>query len=159
MGRTMRNLQRELLTFQVAERPQRSVIQAIEPEAEQVLLESGGKVLRDQEGYLYEEYLDNSWPTLIIYWPSQTRSVYLPVLGQEDNSYVILAVALLPGSQSELHLTYNYRLRDPIWGPWEEFFTLRMARCGSYLRSADERWHCGSRCIRFHPRFFTRGAR
>ena len=45
-------------TLQVAERPHRNVIQAIESEAERLLLQGGGKVLRDQEGYLYEEYLD-----------------------------------------------------------------------------------------------------
>ena len=46
-------------TRQVAERPHRNVIHAIEPEAERLLLEPDGKVLRDQEGYLYEEYLDS----------------------------------------------------------------------------------------------------
>jgi hypothetical protein len=45
MGRTVRIVQIEPHTLQVAERPQRNVIQAIEPEAERLLLESGGKVM------------------------------------------------------------------------------------------------------------------
>ena len=127
MGRTVRSVQIEPHTLQVAERPHRNVIQAIEPEAERLLLESGGKVLRDQEGYLYEEYLDSPWPTLVIYWPIQTRSVYLVARGQEDNSYVIFVTALLPERRAELHLTYDYRPWDPVFGPLEEFFTLRVA--------------------------------
>ncbi|HCF87645.1 MAG TPA: hypothetical protein DEV72_20865 [Ktedonobacter sp.] len=126
MGRTVRIVQIEPHTLQVAERPQRNVIQAIEPEAERLLLESGGKVLRDQEGYRYEEYLDSPWPTLVIEWPIQTRSVYLAARGQED-SYVIFVAALLPGRRAELHLTYDYRPWDPLYGPFEEFFTLRVA--------------------------------
>ena len=120
-------LQVEPHTLQVAEQPRRNVIQAIEPEAERLLLESGGKVLRDQEGYLYEEYLDSPWPTLVIYWPIQTRSVYLAARGQEDNSCVIFVAALLPGRRAELHLTYDYRPWDSVFGPLEEFFTLRVA--------------------------------
>ncbi len=128
MGRTVRSVQVEPHTLRVAERPHRNVIQAIEPEAERLLLQGGGKVLRDQEGYLYEEYLDCSWPTVVIWWPIQTRSVYLAARGQEDNSYVIYVAALLPGLWVELHLTYDYRLWDPLFGPFEEFFTLRVAQ-------------------------------
>ncbi len=126
MSRTVVSVQIEPHTLQVAEQPQRNVIQAIEPEAERLLLEAGGKVLRDQEGYLYEEYLDNPWPTVIIYWPIQTRSVHLAARGQEDSS-VIFVAALLPGRRVELHLTYDYRPWNPVFGPLEEFFTLRLA--------------------------------
>lgn len=83
-----------------------------------MLLQGGGKVLRDQEGYLYKEYLDCLWPTLVICWPIQTRSVYLAARGQED-SYVIFVAALLPGLWVELHLTYDYRPWDPLFGPFE----------------------------------------
>ena len=55
MGRTVRSVQIELRTLQVAERWHRNVIQAIEPEAERLLFQGGGQVLRDQEGYLYQE--------------------------------------------------------------------------------------------------------
>jgi hypothetical protein len=136
MGRTGRSIQIEPHTLQVAERPHRNVIQAIEPEAERLLLESGGKVLRDQEGYLYEEYLDSPWPTLVIYWPIQTRSVYLAARGQEDTSSVIFVAALLPGRRAELHLTYDYRLWDPVFGPLEEFFTLRVAEVRIFAEEA-----------------------
>jgi hypothetical protein len=125
MGGKVRNVQDESHTLQVAERPYRHVIQAIEPEAERLLLQGGGKVLRDLEGYLYEEYLDYSWPIVVIYWPIQTLLVYLAARGQEDG-YMIFLVALLPGLRVELHLTYDYRLLDPIFGPFEEFFTLRV---------------------------------
>jgi hypothetical protein len=128
MDRTIKTVQIEPHTFQIAERPQHNVIQAVELEAEQLLLKSGGKVLRDQEGYLYEEYLDCPWPTLVIYWPIQTRLVYLAAREQEDNSYVIFRAGLLPGLRIELHLTYDYRPWDSVFGPFEEFFTLRVAR-------------------------------
>ena len=146
MNRTIRSVQIEPHTFQVAERPQRNVIQAIEPEAEQLLLESGGKMFRDQEDYLYEEYLDSSWPTLVIYWPIQTRSVHLVARGQED-SFVIFVAALLPGRRAELHLTYDYRLWDPVLGPFEEFFTLRVAQVRIFAEEANDR----RSCIRSHP--------
>ena len=136
MGRTVRSIQIEPHTFQIAERLQRHVIQAIEPEAERLLLSSGGKVLRDQEGYLYEEYLDSPWPTLVIYWPIQTRSVYLAARGQEDNSYVIFVAALLPVCRAELHLTYDYRLWNAVLGPLEEFFTLRVAEVRIFAEEA-----------------------
>jgi hypothetical protein len=138
MGRTVRSVQVEPHTLQVAERPQRNVIQAIEPEAERLLLQEGGKVLRDQEGYLYEEYLDYSWPTLVIYWPIQTRSVYLAARGQEG-SYVIFVAALLPGPRVELHLTYDYRPWDTFFGPFEEFFTLRVAQVRIFAEDANDR--------------------
>ncbi len=83
MGRTVRSVQVEPHTLRVAERPHRNVIQAIEPEAERLLLQGGGKVLRDQEGYLYEEYWDCRWPTLVIYWPIQTGLVYLAARGKK----------------------------------------------------------------------------
>lgn len=136
MGRTVRNVQIEPHTLQVAERPRRNVIQAIEPEAERLLLESGGKVLRDQESYLYEEYLDYPWPTLVIYWPIQTHSVMLSARGQEDNSSVIFVAALLPGHRAELHLTYDYRLWNLVFGPLEEFFTLRVAEVRIFTEEA-----------------------
>jgi hypothetical protein len=126
MGKTVRSVQVEPHTLQVAQFPRRNVIQAIEPEAEQLLLQSGGKVLRDQEGYLYEEYWDCGFPTLVISWPAQTRFVYVAARGQEDSSVIFLA-ALLPGGQAELHLTYDYRPWNPLYGPFEEFFTLRVA--------------------------------
>ena len=139
MGRTVRSVQLEPHTLRVAERPYRNVIQAIEPEAERLLLQVGGKVLRDQEGYLYEEYLDYPWPTLVIYWPIQTRLVYLAARGQEDGYYVIFTAALLPGLRVELHLTYDYRLWDPLFGPFEEFFTLRVAQVRIFAEEANDR--------------------
>ena len=138
MGRTVRSVQVEPHTLQVAERLHRNVIQAIEPEAERLLLESGGKVLRDHEGYLYEEDLDNPWPTLVIYWPIQTRSVHLVARGQED-SFVIFVAALLPGLWVELHLTYDYHPWDPWFGPFEEFFTLRVAQVRIFAEEANDR--------------------
>ena len=140
MGRTVRSVQVELHTLQVAERLHRNVIQAIEPEAERLLLQGGGKVLRDQEGYLYEEYLDYPWPNLVIYWPVQTRLVYLAARGQEDSSYVIFVAALLPGKlRVELHLTYDYRPWYPLFGPFEEFFTLRVAQMRIFAEEANDR--------------------
>jgi hypothetical protein len=139
MGRTVRSVQIEPYTLQVAERPHRNVIQSIEPEAERLLLESGGKVLRDQEGYLYEGYLDCPWPTLVICWPIRTRSVYLAARGQEDNSYVIFVAALLPEPPAELHLTYDYRLWDPVFGPFEEFVTLRVGQVQIFAEEASDR--------------------
>jgi hypothetical protein len=137
MDRIIRGmLQIEPHTFQIAERPQRNVIQAIEPDAERLLLSSGGKVLRDQEGYLYEEYQNGPWPILIIYWPIHTLSVYLAARGQEDNSYVIFMAALLPGPGPELHLTYDYRLWNSVFGPLEEFFTLRVAEVRVFAEKA-----------------------
>jgi hypothetical protein len=127
MGRTVRSVQIEPHILQVTEQPHRNVVQAIEPEAERLLLQRGGKVLRNQEGYLYEEYLDCPWPTLVIYWPIQTRLLYLAARGQED-SYTIFMAALLPGPRVELHLTYDYRSWNPLFGPLEEFFTLRLAQ-------------------------------
>ncbi|MBE3561728.1 MAG: hypothetical protein IMW89_21275 [Ktedonobacteraceae bacterium] len=117
----------EPYTLQIAQFPRRTVIQAIEAEAEQLLLQRGGKVERCREGYLYEDYLDVGFPTLIIFWPVQTRFVYVAARGQEDSDVIFMA-ALLPESQTELHLTYDYRPWNPLYGPFEEFFTLRVAR-------------------------------
>ncbi len=140
MDRSARCLRVEPRTFQIAERVHRHIIQAIEPDAEQVLVEAGGKVLREQEGYIYEEYWNWPWPTLIIAWPPDTRSVYLAPTGQEDGVTIFMA-ALLPGPGVELHLTYDYRLFF-LLSPFEEFFTLRVAQVqlfaentgGGYLR-------------------------
>lgn len=126
MGRSTRSLQVEFQTFQIAECVQRHVIQAIEPEAEHLLVEAGGKVRRKWEDYVYEEYWNYPWPTLIIYWPPNTRSVYLAPTGQEDGMTIYIAI-LLPRPEAELHLTYDYRLFFPFC-PLEEFFTLRLAR-------------------------------
>ena len=139
MGRIDRSVRLEPHTLQVVEWPQRNVIQAIEPEAERLLLQGGGKVLRDQEGYLYEEYLDYPWPTLVIYWPIQTRLTYLSTRGQEEDSYMIFVAALLPGLRVELHLTYDYRPWDPLFGPFEEFFTLRVAQVRIFTEEANGR--------------------
>ena len=117
----------EPYTLQIAQSPRRSIIQAIEAEAEQLLLQSGGKVERCREGYLYEDALDVGFPTLLIVWPVQTRFVYVAARGQEDSDVIFMA-ALLPASQAELHLTYDYRPWNPLYGPFEEFFTLRVAR-------------------------------
>ncbi|HVB26187.1 MAG TPA: hypothetical protein VNG51_29885 [Ktedonobacteraceae bacterium] len=136
MGRTVRGVQVDLRMLQVAERPYRNVIQAIEPEAERLLLQRGGKVLRDQEGYLYEEYLACPAPNLVIYWPIRTRLVYLATCGQED-SYIIFMVALLPELLVELHLTYDYRLQGPLFGSFEEFFTLRVAQMRIFVEEAN----------------------
>ena len=126
MDRSARFLRVELQTFQIAECARRNVIHAIEPEAEHVLMEAGGKVLREWEDYVYEEYWNYPWPTLVIYWPPNTRSVYLAPTGQEDGMTIFIAM-LLPRPGAELHLTYDYRLFFPFC-TLEEFFTLRLAR-------------------------------
>ena len=91
-------------------------------------VEASGKVRRQCEGYIYiyKEYWNYPWPTLIIYWPPNTRSVYLAPTGQEDGMTILIAM-LLPRPGAELHLTYDYRLFFPFC-PLEEFFTLRVAR-------------------------------
>jgi hypothetical protein len=126
MGTPAGKLQVDYSALQVSACPRRHVIQAIEPEAERHLLSAGGKVKRDQEGLLYEEYTCCPWPTVVIYWPPQTRLVYLAARGQEDGVVIFMA-ALLSGLRAELHLTYEYRLWDPLFGPFEEFLTLRVA--------------------------------
>jgi hypothetical protein len=113
-------------TFQRAACVRRSIIQAIEPEAEQFLLDAGGHVQRSYGDYVYEEYWDCSWPTLLIVWPPHTLWVYLAPTGQEDGMTIFLA-ALLLVSQVELHLTYDYRPFF-LFGSFEEFFTLRVAK-------------------------------
>src|SRR6266568_1931663 len=62
---------------------------------------------------------------IVLYWPQGTRFVYLRQAGQEDRVVIFIA-ALLPDSRHELHLTYDYRIFCPF-GPFEEFFTLRVA--------------------------------
>ncbi|GHO98515.1 hypothetical protein KSF_085630 [Reticulibacter mediterranei] len=132
MGKPVEKLQVEYATLQVAQLPHRTVIQAIESEAERILLQSGGMVRRNGEGYLYEEYLDSGFPPLVIYWPAQTRFVYVAPCEQEDR-FVIFLVAILPGLQAELHLTYDYRPWNPLHGPFEEFFTLRVAQVHIFI--------------------------
>lgn len=136
MGRTVRGVSVDLHMLQVAERPYRNVIQAIEPEAERLLLQRGGKVLRDQEGYLYEEYLACPGPNLVIYWPIRTCLAYLAACGQEDSS-IIFMVALLPELRVELHLTYDYRPWGSLFGSFEEFFTLRVAQVRIIIEEAN----------------------
>lgn len=126
MDRSARSLRVEPQTFQRAKRSRRNVIQAIEPEAEHLLLKAGGKVLREREGYIYEEYWDCPWPALIISWPPNTQSVYLAPTGQGDSMTIFMAM-LLPGGWDELHLTYDYRFFS-FFGTFEEFFTLRVAQ-------------------------------
>jgi len=132
-------------TFQIAEGARRNVIQAIEPEAERLLLEAGGKVLRNREGYVYEEYWGSLWPTLIVYWPPNTQSVYLARSGQEDGVAIFMA-ALLPGLRAELHLTYDYRLFF-LFCPFEEFFTLRVARLRIFVEDARGEYRPGTRWL------------
>ena len=103
----------------------RSVIQAIEPEAEQVLRQAGGRVFRSHGDFVYEEHWDCPWPTLLVVWPPETSMAYLAPTGQEDGNVIFLA-AHLPGSLTELHLTYDYR-PFAFGGELEEFLTLRLA--------------------------------
>jgi hypothetical protein len=126
MERSARFLRVEPQTFQRADHPRRNIVQAIEPEAEHLLVQAGGKVLREPEDYVYEEHWDCPWPTLIITFPPNTRLVYLAPTGQEDGTTIFMA-ALLPGLWAELHLTYDYRLFF-LFCPLEEFFTLRVAQ-------------------------------
>lgn len=119
-------------TFQHVDAARRHVIQAVEPEAEHLLLDAGGKVLRNHVGYLYEEYWNCPFPTLVVIWPPNTQSVYLAPTGQEDGVTIFLA-ALLPVSQAELQLTYDYRFFD-LFGSFEEFFTLRVAQRRVFAR-------------------------
>ena len=135
MDRQARSIQAEPQTFQRAERSRRNVIQAIEPEAERLLLEAGGKVFKEQRDYVYEEYWNYPWPTLIVVWPPNTQSVYLASAGQEDGMTIFLA-ALLPESRAELHLTYDYRLFF-LFCPFEEFFTLRVAQVRIFAHESD----------------------
>ena len=65
--------------------------------------------------------------------------MYLAARGQEDSYYVIFVAALLPGLRVELHLTYDYRPWDPLFGPFEEFFTLRVARVRIFAEEANDR--------------------
>ena len=125
MAKKERPLRVQPHTLKLAERIRRNVIQAIEPVAEQLLLASGGKVLRNHAGYVYEEYWDCTFPMLLVVWPPGTLVVYLASTGQEDSVTIFLA-ALLPGSWAELHLTYDYRPFF-LFGSFEEFFTLRVA--------------------------------
>lgn len=118
------------ITAQIIEDRMRRVIQTVEPEAERLLVERGGRVTH-AEGYLYEEYLMCYWPSVMLYWPPHTLSVYVSASGQED-SLVLFAVFLLPGSTQELHLVYSYRLSSPD-GPLEEYFTLCLAQEGEYV--------------------------
>jgi hypothetical protein len=126
MTKPARSLRVELQTFQIAEHARCNVIQAIEPEAEHLLVEAGGKVDRNHQGYVYEEYWHCPWPTLRIVWPVSTHSVYLAPTTQEDGVTIFMAL-LLPVLREELHLTYNYRLFS-LFGSYEEFFTLRVAQ-------------------------------
>jgi hypothetical protein len=126
MAKPARSLRVEPQTFQVAEHSRWNVIQAIEPEAEHLLVEAGGKVRRNHEDYVYEEYWDCPWPTLMVVWPVSTHSVYLVPTTQEDGVIIFMAL-LLPVLREELHLTYDYRLFSPF-GSFEEFFTLRVAQ-------------------------------
>jgi hypothetical protein len=126
MGRSVSFLQVEPRTFQVAQCSRRHIIQAIEPEAERLLVEAGGRVLREQEGYVYEEYWNFPWPTVIIFWPPGTQSVYLSPDGQEDSVTIFMAM-LLPGPRAELHLIYDYRF-FPLFCSFEEFLTLQVAQ-------------------------------
>lgn len=146
MNRSALSLQVEPQTFQIAERTRRNVIQAIEPEAEHVLVAAGGRVLREQEGYVYEEYWNYPWPTLIVIWPPNTWSVYLAPTGQEDGVTIFMA-ALLPAHRAELHLTYDYRLFF-LFCPLEEFFTLRIARMRIFAEGAGGEYLSGTRLFR-----------
>ncbi len=127
MDKAAGSLQIEYATLHVAQLPRRNVIQEMESEAEHVLLQAGGKVRSNGEGYLYDEYLERCFPALVIYWPVQTRFVYVAPCGQEDR-FVIFLIAVLPDGQGELHLTYDYRLSCPPDASFEEFFTLRVAQ-------------------------------
>lgn len=126
MAKSASVLRVERHTLQRAERSHRNMIQAIEPEAERLLKDAGGKVLRNHEEYVYEEYWDYRFPTLMVVWPPNTQSVYLAPTGQEDDITIFLA-ALLPASRAELHLTYDYRPFS-LFSLFEEYFTLRVAQ-------------------------------
>lgn len=126
-----------LSPLRVSEALHRSVIQAIEPEAECVLRAAGGQILRHYEGYVYEEYASFGFPTIVLYWPQGTRFVYMRQAGQEDRCMIFIAV-LLPDSRHELHLMYDYRFSCPF-GPLEEFFTLRVAKASVFEHIS---WHC-----------------
>lgn len=126
MARRAGPLRVEYETGQYGDDARRTIVQAVEIEAEQVLLGAGGNVLRNHAGYLYEEYWNCCFPTLVVIWPPDTRLVYLAPTGQEDDVTIFLA-ALLPASQAELHVTYDYRLFF-VWSSFEEFLTLRVAR-------------------------------
>ncbi len=113
------------ITVQIFGQRLRKVVQAVAPEAEELLTEKGGKVVPHGE-YIYEEYLTLDWPTVVLYWPPGTFSAYVSPQGQEDAA-VIFAVFLLPECSQELHMQYDYRLSSPN-GSIEEFFTLRIAK-------------------------------
>ncbi len=117
-------------TVQFIEQRMRRVVQIVEPEAKELLIEKGGSI-RPYEEHLYEEYLVCYWPTLVLYWPADTFSVYVSPRGQED-SVVIFAIFLLPDSTQELHIVYDYRLSSP-YGPFEEYFMLRVSQEHEYL--------------------------
>ena len=103
-----------------------TIIQAIEPEAEQLVARAGGRVLSYATGYVYEAAWAELFPSIRVVWPPQTKGVYLTPTGQDDQ-YVLFLVVFLPRCEEELHLTYAYRL-VLLWESWEEWCTLRKAR-------------------------------
>src|SRR6266699_6512669 len=117
-------------TVQFIEQRMRRLVKIVEPEAKELLIEKGGSI-RPYEEHLYEEYLVCCWPTLVLYWPADTLTVYVSPRGQEDG-VVIFAIFLLPDSTQELHIVYDYRLSSPH-GPFEEYFTLRIAQEYEYV--------------------------
>jgi len=131
------------ITAQIIEQRMRRVVQAVEPEAKELLIEKGGSI-RPSEEHLYEEYLVCYWPTLVLYWPADTLSAYVSPRGQEDG-VVIFAIFLLPDSTQELHIVYDYRLSSPH-GPFEEYLTLRVAQEHEYVLRALLRKASTRRC-------------
>jgi len=117
-------------TVQFIEQRMRRLVQIVEPEAKELLIEKGGSI-RPYEEHLYEEYLVCYWPTLVLYWPADTFSVFVVPLEKKDN-VVIFDIFLLPDSTQELHIVYDYRLSSP-YGPFEEYFMLRVSQEHEYL--------------------------
>ena len=103
-----------------------TIIQAIEPEAEQLVVTSGGDVRTYGTGYVYETIWAELFPSLRVIWPPQTRGVYVTPMGQDDQ-HVLFLVVLLPCCEEELHLSYVYRCPLFPWDSWEEYCTLRKA--------------------------------
>lgn len=111
--------------------PHQTIIQAIEPEAEQLVVTAGGLVSRYATGYVYGTAGGELFPSIRVIWPPQTKGVYVTPTGQNDQGVVFLVV-LLPRCEEELHVSYVYRLVF-LWGSWEEYCTLRKAEKRLFL--------------------------
>jgi len=114
----------------------RRVVQAVEPEAANLLTAKGGSIARaDLHGMFYWD----DYPLLeqtALSWPPGTIAAYVSGNGQEDTT-VVFAVFLLPAAAQELHMVYDYRRFVP-YGSFEEYIVLRVAHEQENILCAEE---------------------